>query len=183
MDLELEFFFSFVFWRVSPMWLHQSWKVWKKVSHLNPGLEPCAATTAAHAHPSGKAWRFLTTSRSFCPSNNATIDRFSMCMCPYAIYLVWLEWCAKFPYLFIFYYFQRADRYLNSKFSALRIFLQLVLSRPVLVGILTSAHNLLLRSICRWKTELPLSQSGLPQGLRRWKDIIDEEEFVIVIVF
>lgn len=50
------------------MWLHLSWRVWRKGSHLNPGLDLFAATTAAHAHPSGEASASPLTSGRFCPS-------------------------------------------------------------------------------------------------------------------
>lgn len=54
--------------RVLLMWLHLSWRVWRKGSHLNPGLDLFAATTAAHAHPSGEASVSPLTSGRFCPS-------------------------------------------------------------------------------------------------------------------
>lgn len=69
------------FYRVSPMWLHQSWKVWRRVSHLNPELEPCAVTTAVHAHPSGKTSRFVT---------NTTVHRLAVSTCPFKPYLIFI---------------------------------------------------------------------------------------------
>lgn len=59
------------FCRVLPMWPRRSWKVWRKVSLLSPGLDPFAVTTAAHARPSGKSQRLLMTSGRFCPSTTA----------------------------------------------------------------------------------------------------------------
>lgn len=54
--------------RVLLMWLRLFWRVWRKGSHLNPGLDLFAATTAAHAHPSGEASASPLTSGRFCPS-------------------------------------------------------------------------------------------------------------------
>lgn len=83
----------------------------------------------------------------------------------YTVLFMLFSWANRVHSFLIF----RASRHLNSldSFSALRIFLQLVLSRSASVGILNCTHILLLHRLYHRKTEPPVSPSGLRRGLRR----------------